>query len=140
MWLWWRGLPLIFVCFHHARCRCFIGFAGINKRNIVEGVSFPYNKLISEHGFCILFHISFVSWGEQCYLSFSDCIFIFALIIINLLWLILSVSEITMALSLSSEVAYFIEYRPFPTVPVLPAFVTHTVIRLPSDQPPWFHY
>jgi hypothetical protein len=45
-----------------------------------------------------------------------------------------------MALSLSAEVAAVIEYRPFPTPPVLPAFVTHTIIRVPSDQPPWFRY
>ncbi len=47
---------------------------------------------------------------------------------------------ITMALSFSAEVAAFIEYRPFPTPPVLPAFVTHTIVRVPADQHPFFRY
>jgi hypothetical protein len=45
-----------------------------------------------------------------------------------------------MALSFSAEVAAFIEYRPFPTPPVIPAFVSNTVVRVPADQPPWYRY
>jgi hypothetical protein len=45
-----------------------------------------------------------------------------------------------MALSFSSEVSSFIEFRPFSTPPVLPAFLTHTVVRVPSDEDPWFRY
>jgi hypothetical protein len=45
-----------------------------------------------------------------------------------------------MALSFSAEVAAFIGYRPFSTPPVLPAFVTNTIIRVPADQHPWYRY
>ncbi len=45
-----------------------------------------------------------------------------------------------MALSFSAEVASFIGYRRFPTPPVLPAFVTNTIVRVPADQDPWFRF
>jgi hypothetical protein len=54
--------------------------------------------------------------------------------------LVTFLNAIIMSLSLSAEVAAFIEYRPFPTPPVVPAFVSHTVVRVPADQHPWFRY
>ncbi len=45
-----------------------------------------------------------------------------------------------MALFFSSEVSSFIEYRPFATPPLLPAFLTHTIVRVPADRDPWFKY
>jgi hypothetical protein len=45
-----------------------------------------------------------------------------------------------MALALPSEVAHFLDFVPLPAVPIVPAFITHTIVKVPSDQAPWFIY
>jgi hypothetical protein len=45
-----------------------------------------------------------------------------------------------MAFALPAEVATFLDLIPFPEVPVLPGFITHTIVQVPSDQTPWFQY
>ncbi len=45
-----------------------------------------------------------------------------------------------MALALPSEVARFLDFVPLPAVPVVPAYITHTIVQVPSDEAPWFKY
>jgi hypothetical protein len=45
-----------------------------------------------------------------------------------------------MAFALPDEVATFLNLVPFPTVPILPGFITHTIVKVPCEQAPWFRY
>ncbi len=45
-----------------------------------------------------------------------------------------------MAFALPDEVARFLNLVPFPTAPILPGFITHAIVKVPSDQAPWFQY
>ncbi len=45
-----------------------------------------------------------------------------------------------MAFALPDEVSRFLNMVPFPTAPILPGFITHAIVKVPSDQAPWFQY